>query len=54
MSAGLTEQIEHLFPAPRSKSRRYVKKLKTRGERRRANRDPETPPTYRRYSGYEY
>jgi len=53
MSQGLTEQIEHLH-GQRTKSRRYVKKAKLRSERRRANRDPETPPTYRRYSGWEY
>ena len=37
----------------RFKGRRYLKKRKTRMERREANRDPETLPTYGRYRGWE-
>ncbi len=31
----------------------FVKKAKLRKERRRANKDPETPPTYGKYRGWE-
>jgi hypothetical protein len=31
----------------------FIKRKKRRLERRKANRDPETPPTYGKYSGYE-
>jgi hypothetical protein len=34
------------------RTRRYCKKLKSRRERRRAKRDPECMPHYRRYWGY--
>ena len=32
---------------------RFIKKHKLRIERRRAKRNPECIPTYRKYSGYE-
>jgi hypothetical protein len=32
---------------------KYLKKAKARAERRKAKIDPETPPTYGRYKGYE-
>lgn len=32
--------------------RKFFKRLKRRMERRKAKRNPETPPTYTKYSGY--
>ena len=32
---------------------RYLKKHKNRIERRKANADPESPPAYGKYKGYE-
>jgi hypothetical protein len=66
MSAGLGEQIESLrtFELLRresdtpwrevSQSCRYRKVVKLRRERRRAKHNPECPPQYRRYRGYEF
>ncbi len=52
MNGGKVEQAD-------GKSRRaggahqFTKRRKRRAERRKANRDPEAPPTYTRYRGYE-
>lgn len=57
MSKGLTEQIEHqMHSSGRNKnpSGKKTKVTKHRYERRKANRDPETAPNYRKYSGWEY
>ena len=61
MSAGLGNQIErkleHRF---RSRwgivytSKKWLKKLKLRAERRRAKLNPEYPPAYRKYSGWDW
>jgi hypothetical protein len=36
------------------KSRKADKLIKHRAERRRARKEPETMPLYRKYRGYEY
>lgn len=56
MSAGLTEQIEHHMHCwgGKNRSQRWVKTQKHRTERRRAKANPECPPYYRKYSGWEY
>ncbi len=52
LTNGLTVQADGKSRRANS-SHGYTKKKKRRTERRKANRDPETQPTYGRYSGYE-
>lgn len=49
------EQIEHwAWKHGKRCSHKQGKVLQHRQERRRANRDPECLPLYRRYRGWEY
>ena len=53
MSAkGLKEQADGHSKRGRG-YHQYLKKCKARSERHKAKRDPETPPTYKRYRGWE-
>ena len=55
-----TEQIERFMDGMRRKhsnnhySRRWMKKVKIRQERRRAKANPECVVKYRKYYGWEY
>jgi hypothetical protein len=56
---GLGEQMENILKRRsrdgKSKtSARFIKQLKNRTERRRARRNPECDPHYRKYSGWIY
>jgi hypothetical protein len=57
----MQEQIERHMDWPKkdgshkkSKYRDFLKKSKTREERRKAKLDPECQPTYNKYQGWEY
>lgn len=61
MALGLTQQIErrldHLLASKRgvvTHSHREDKARKHRAERRRAKREPECQPRYRRFHGWEW
>jgi len=56
MDKGLGEQIEHHMHCWGNKnpSQKKNKVAKHRFERRKANRNPQAPPCYRKYQGWEY
>ena len=62
MSCGLQQQIERSSDLDCNKRgvkkksifKAFMKAAKHRAERRRAKRDPEALPRYRRYKGWEY
>ena len=65
MSFGLGEQLEPFYKGEvwnedkpwqiqGTTWRKYGKQMKARRERRRAKRNPECDPEYKRFKGYEY
>lgn len=62
MALGLRDQIENkltymmigMSRIAKTKSHKREKQLKHRSERRRASRDPDCVPAYRKYAGWEW
>jgi DNA replication protein DnaD len=52
MSAGLTEQADVRWKRANA-AKTLLKKRKRRLERRKSNQQPDTQPTYGKYSGYQ-
>ena len=50
---GCVEQADGRSTGRVGSYHRFIKRRKNRVERRRAKADPEYPPTYGRYAGYE-